>query len=241
MIGRFCFFFTILVILFNLSFVLAQEVGVKLGLSVSDIVFSDEGQTPYLGYEINSLEHRKPLLTYQVGIYASFRISDQFNFQPELLYVTQGLDYSTKYLYDDVKYKIKTSYLQLPLLFKYKTAVKKDKYSGILLGPYAALKLDARRITRIEGVTDKMDMSNVKNSDFGLIGGYAFDFNMLSRKMLIDFRASYSLINMMDKIEGNLPLYLGSNKDYARNISIALTVQYNLIESGTKTAKPDEE
>jgi hypothetical protein len=216
-------------------------VGVKLGLSVSDIVFSDEGQTPYLGYEINSLEHRKPLLTYQVGIYASFRISDQFDFQPELLYVTQGLDYSTKYLYDDVKFKLKTSYLQLPLLFKYRTAVKKDKYSGILLGPYAALKLNAKRITRIEGVTDKMDMSNVKNSDFGLIGGYAFDFNMLSRKMLIDFRASYSLINMMDKIEGNLPLYMGSNKDYARNISIALTVQYNLIDSGTKTPKTDEE
>jgi len=220
---------------------LAQEVGVKLGLSVSDIVFADKGQTPYLGYEINSLEHRKPMLTYQVGIYASFRISDQFDFQPELLYVTQGLDYSTKYLYDDVKFKLKTSYLQLPLLFKYRTAVKKDKYSGILLGPYAALKLNAKRITRIEGVTDKMDMSNVKNSDFGLIGGYAFDFNMLSRKMLIDFRASYSLINMMDKIEGNLPLYLGSNKDYARNISIALTVQYNLIDSGTKTPKTDEE
>ena len=55
------------------------------------------------------------------------------------------------------------------------------------------------------------------------------------------FRASYSLVNMMDKIEGNLPLYMGSNKDYARNISIALTVQYNLIDSGTKTPKTDEE
>lgn len=220
---------------------MAQEMGVKLGLSVSDIAFADKGQTPYLGYEINSLEHRKPMLTYQVGVYASFRISNQFDFQPELLYVTQGLDYSTNYLYDDVKFKIKTSYLQLPLLFKYRTAVKKDKYSGILLGPYAAIKLNAKRISRIDGVTDKTDMSNVKNSDFGVIGGYAFDFNMLSRKMLIDFRASYSLVNMMDKIEGNLPLYMGSNKDYARNISIALTVQYNLIDSGTKTPKTNEE
>ena len=241
MIRRSYFLHSILLILLSLSTLFAQEVGVKLGLSISDIAFSDEGQTPYLGYEINSLEHRKPLLTYQVGVYASFRISDQFDFQPELLYVTQGLDYSTKYLYDDVKYKIKTSYLQLPLLFKYKTAVKKDKFSGILLGPYAALKLDARRITKIEGQSNKTEMGNVKNSDFGVIGGYAFDFNMISRKMLIDLRASYSLVNMMEKIEGNIPLYTGSNKDYARNISIALTVQYNLIDSGTKTAKPDEE
>lgn len=237
---RFYFFQSIVIILLSLSSLLAQEVGVKLGLSISDIVFADGGETSYLGYEINSLEHRKPLLTYQVGIYAALRISDQFDFQPELLYVTQGLDHSTKYLYDDVKYQVKISYLQLPLLFKYKTAVKKDKISGILLGPYAALNLDARRITKIEGQTNKTKMSKVKNSDFGVIGGYAFDFNMLSRKMLIDLRASYSLVNMMDKIEGNIPLYNGSDKEYARNMSIVLSVQYNLLDTATKTYKNNE-
>jgi hypothetical protein len=48
---------------------LQSQIGIKGGPAISDIVFLVEGQTPYLGYEINSLTHRLPYLTYQFGIF----------------------------------------------------------------------------------------------------------------------------------------------------------------------------
>ena len=216
----------VLFILFLVPSVEAQ-IGIKAGLGVSDITFKERGQTPYLGYEINSIEHRIPLVTFQIGMFSSFDVSDYFVFQPELLYATQGLDYSTKYVYDDIKYKIKSSYIQIPLLFKYNTRVKRDKLSGILLGPYASLKLNANRITQVEGQREKSEMTNIKQTDFGLIAGYIFDFNLASRNILIDLRSSYSLINMMDRIDGYIKMYNGPKKAYARNISITFSIAYN--------------
>ena len=211
--------------MFNSPSILAQ-IGVKTGLGVSDIAFKNNGQIPYLGYEINSIEHRQPLLTYQFGVFVPIKISDHICFQPELLFVTQGLDYSTEYLYDDVTYKIKSSYLQLPLLFKYGTAVKRNKLSGIIAGPYTSLKLSANKITKIEGQREKAGMTNIKQTDFGIIAGYAFDFNLVSRKMLLELRTSYSLINMMDRIEGYIPSYNEPENEYARNIGITLSAEY---------------
>ncbi len=210
------------------------QIGVKVGLGFSDIAFKDEGQIPYLGYEINSIEHRLPLLTYQIGVFAPFEFSNRVGFQPELLFITQGLDYSTDYLFDDIKYKIRSSYVQLPLLFKYRSALKKNKLSGIVIGPYTSLKLNARRITEIEGQQEKVAMTNMRQFDFGVIAGYAFDFNLASRKVLLELRTSYSLVNMMDRIEGYAPSYYGPRNEYARNISITLSVQYLFSEIGKK-------
>ena len=212
------------------SLSMTAQLGVKIGLGVSDIAFKDDGQIPYLGYEINSIEHRLPLLTYQIGVFVPIEVSDKIGFRPELLFVTQGLDYSTNYLYDDITYKINSSYLQLPLLFKYKTAVKKNKLSGVLIGPYASIKLNAKRITEIEGQRKEADMMNIKQTDFGVIAGYAFDFNLASRKMLLELRSSYSLLNMMERIDGYLPSYNGPEKEYARNISITLSAEYHFTK-----------
>jgi hypothetical protein len=165
-------------------------------------------------------------LTYQIGAFATFEVSDKIDFQPELLYVTQGLDYSTKFLYDDVKYKIKSSYLQLPLLFKYRTAIKKKKQSGIFVGPYVAIKLKGKRITEMEGSREKTEVTNLKQTDLGVIAGYAFDFDLASKKMLLEVRTGYSLINMMDRIDGYISSYSGPKNKYARNISITVSAQY---------------
>ena len=227
-------------ILFNILFLLIwspsakAQIDVKVGLGVSDIVFKDEGQTPYLGYEINSIEHRLPLLTFQIGVFTSFEVSNHIDFQPELLLVSQGLDYSTKFLFDDIRYKIKSSYIQLPLLFKYRTAVKKNKLSGIMVGPYASIKLNSNRIIEIQGHREKSEMTNINQTDFGVIAGFAFDFNLASRKMLINLRSSYSLFNMMDRIDGYIPMYDGPKKEYARNASITLSVEYHFTSVETK-------
>lgn len=225
--------FSMLFLLLGLASATAQ-IGVKVGLGVSDIVFRDEGQTPYLDYEINSLEHKLPKISYQFGVVASFEVTNHIDFQPALLFVSQGLDYSTKYLFDDITYKINSNYLQLPLLFKYRTSVEKNKLSGFVFGPYASVKLSANKIIKIGGEREKNPMTNIRQTDFGLIAGYTFDFNLASKKMLLELSSSYSLFDMMDRIDGYIPMYNGPEDEYARNASIWLSVEYRFNDLITK-------
>jgi hypothetical protein len=208
------------------------QIGIKAGMGASDIVFASEGQIPYLGYEGNLLHHRVPLLAYQVGAFGSFDLSERLDIQPELLFVANGLDYRSNFLYDDVTYKVNIYYLQVPLLLRYKTAVKKNKHSGLYIGPYFSWKLNAQKVTEMEGVREKLPMSNVLNSDLGMLVGYSFDLNRSSGDLVFDFRMGYSLINMMDPIEGFIPWYYGPETERARNVTIMISLGYRFIDVG---------
>ena len=217
----------------------SAQIGIKGGIGISDIAFLKDGQTPYLGYEINALEHRIPMFTFEVGTFGTIELWKRIEFQPELLFARQGLNYSTKYIYDDITYKINISYLKMPLLLKYKISTKKKIHSALFIGPYFACKLKAVRIAEVESEREKTIISNVKNIDFGLVTGYSVDFNLFSRKMLFDLRCSYGLMNMMNTIAGYIPSYYSPSKEYARNVSITLTAGYRFINSWSqRTAKP---
>ena len=205
------------------------QIGFKAGIGISDIAFLKEGQAPYLGYEIAFLDHRLPLLNFQFGATGNFELGKRFEFQPELLFARKGMDYSTKYLYDDITYKIHIDYLEVPLLFRYKICIKENKQSGFIAGPYVAQKLNAVRITSIKGQNEKNQVENVKNQDLGIIVGYALDLDISTGQLIIDLRGSYSLINMMTPLDGNISWYYGPTKDYARNVNIALTVGYRFL------------
>jgi len=162
-------------IFFSISSASAQ-IGIKAGPGISDIVFKQDCQTPYLGYEINSLDHRKPLLTFQAGIFSSINISERIEVQPELLLIGQGLNYSTEYLYDDITYKINIHYLHVPLTIRYKLSLKDSRNSGLFAGIYSSLKLKATLSTKLDGEENKSRTGNVNNTDFGLVCGYSSIF-----------------------------------------------------------------
>lgn len=180
------------------------QLGFKAGPGVSDIGFLKNGQTSFLGYEAGMMVHRIPMPTFQAGAFGTFRLGHRFEFQPELLFITQGLDYSTDFLYDDVTYKVKISYVHAPLLLKYQTSVKRKWRPFLFGGAYVSRKLKAIRLTEIEGQKEKIGMSNVKDMDVGIIGGYAAEFNLPAGEMTIGIRTSYSLANMMDRVKGAL-------------------------------------
>ncbi len=60
------------------------QIGFKAGAGVSDIAFLKDGQVPYLSYEINVLEHRIPMTSFQGGVFATLKLGKRFDFQPEL-------------------------------------------------------------------------------------------------------------------------------------------------------------
>ena len=219
-------FACLIICLFCLFSPLNAQLSLKIGTGIADIAFLKKGQTPFLGYEINSLWHRVPRLSLQGGVAYAVPLSHRFTFEPELLCVMQGLNYNTTYLYDDLVYKINLTYLQTPLLISYKFFQKEKRHSGLLLGPYAAFKIHSGKITAVDGVRKKEKVSNAADWDFGAIVGYAVNFKMSKGELEVGFRMAYSLVNVLARLDGALPDYYGPSKDYARNINVALVLGY---------------
>ena len=180
------------------------------------------------------MDHRLPYLSFQGGLFGTFELSKRFDLQPELLFVRRGLDYSSEYLYDDVFYRIKIHYLHLPVLIQYKFNVEKNGRSALYTGPYVSSKLQAQRITEIEGKKVEEEMSSVKDTDWGLTFGYATGFGLPGGQLTAELRTSYSLSDMMDTVEGYTPEYQQPKKERARNVSITLMIGYRFTNLRTK-------
>jgi hypothetical protein len=88
------------------------------------------------------------------------------------------------------------------------------------------LKLNALKYTVIEGKEDKTDMPNIENYDVGIVGGISFDFDMTKGQIETGLRCSYSLMNIMSYVDGNIPEYNGPENGIARNVAITVMVGY---------------
>jgi len=212
---------------------LQSQVGIKGGPALSDIIFEIEGQIPYLGYGTNSLSHKLPYLTYQFGIFKTYQITDKIGFQPEILYVKKGLNYSTEFIYDDIKYFVKIHYLEIPMLVKYDFTKEPKNHFAFLIGPYFSYTIDNIRYINTENQVQKEKMSNIKKLDWGLAASISYDFTIQQNKFIVDFRTTYGLADMMELAEGYIKEYYGPNKERSRNVNIALTFGY-LLNFGEK-------
>lgn len=212
---------------------LRSQVGIKGGPALSDIIFEVEGQIPYLGYGTNSLSHKLPYLTYQFGIFNIFNITDRIGFQPEVLYVKKGLNYSTEFIYDDIKYYVKIHYIEFPMLLKYNFTKDAKNHFAFLLGPYFSYAIDNSRYIDIEKQVQNEKISNVKKFDWGFVTSISYNFTIQQKKFVIDFRTTYGLINMLEHADGYIKEYYGPNKERSKNVNIALTFGY-LLNFGKK-------
>ena len=192
------------------------------------LLLNTKSQSSFLGYETNTLVHDLPLFAFEGGISKQFDISNRLVINPEILISKNGVNYNTKFLYDDIKYQLHIWYLKTPVLLQLNTNVKKQKQSGIYAGPYFAIKLSSKLINEVWGNQEKESFSNVNNFDFGAVAGFTWDLGQSFEKFMLDFRCSYGLINCMKPIEGNIPPYDGPDKEYARNVNFLIAVFYKI-------------
>jgi hypothetical protein len=216
----------LLLIILLLACSIRAQIGLKAGVGFSDIVFSDEGQVPYLGYETDYLTHRYPLLTYQIGLFGTVKIDHHFDFQPELLFVKQGLNYNMDFIYDDIENRLDLYYLQLPLLIRYSFALKRKHQPNFILGPYFGILLHSKRTKTYDGNTTAEPAENAEQFDFGIAGGFAYDFNLKSGQITAELRIGYSLVDILDLQEQHLPYYNTAGNLKARNLSTTLLLGY---------------
>ena len=203
-----------------------SQIGIKGGPALSDIIFTVEGQIPYLGYGTNSLKSKIPNLTFQFGVFKTFKLSNKLEFQPEILYVKKGLNYSANYIYDDISYLIKIHYLEVPLLLKYNLFNIGKNQLSVLFGPYASYAFKNIRIIETDNSKIKEKMPNIRNFDLGVTVSLSYNFSLYNKKLVIDLRTSYGLVNILDFEERFIPQYYAPTDDLARNVYNVFTLGY---------------
>jgi hypothetical protein len=152
-----------------------------LGLAVCAFSFSNAQKKVTFGAKAGSnlatftgdFEENDMKVGFHVGGLAEISINDKFSVQPELLFSTQGTQFSS----DD---KINLSYINLPVIAKYYAT---DGLS-IEAGPQVGFLVNAEQ--EVEG--ESSDFDNTNDIDFGLNFGLGYKLDSG-----INFSARYNL------------------------------------------------
>jgi len=182
--------------IFSILSINAQEFGAKVGLNLADVNYSGDAD------EIVDTKMRMGL---QVGIVAEFEISEQFSFQPELMYSMQGYkqEYKTTFagtivVLDGV---LKLDYINIPLMAKYYVAEGFSIQAGPQVGFLIAANSEYTSETSFGGEviskTENRDVKDeTKNIDFGLNFGVGYK---MDNGLFIDARYNLGLFDIADE------------------------------------------
>ena len=153
--------FIISLLVLSASFIQAQEkgrVGFKAGVGFYRQNYKINGDQEHLDF--------KPGIV--VGLFKEIPLSDNINFQPELMFIAMGSE--------DGGNKNKANYIALPMLFKIH-----GKRVGFVVGPQASLLVNAKMVDEFDGSEDVKDQ--YKSVDLGAIAGVELLFAKNNRGM----------------------------------------------------------
>lgn len=199
------------------------ELGIKGGASVSGLFSATGDFRHFLGYEIDWLSMGN-LVGFQIGVFYTFNVSSHFKFQPEIHFATRGGDASEVFVFDNIEYKVKLYYLEIPLLLKYEIPLEGRFRPGIFLGPYAAFKLSAKKHTEIWGRKETADLTNVQSFDYGAVIGGGVEYDLGPGRLILELRYNLGLKNILTMPEGFIRLY--EDKDSVRNFALLIMTGY---------------
>lgn len=188
-----------LFIIFTSSDMFAQA-GIKGGLSVSALQSSKEDYRPFLGYEVVWIQHgtSNPVFGLQLGMFYTLKLSDTFNFQPEIYYSQRGYQFNHTPLYNS-NYNLHIDYLELPVLFEYILPFDWSFKPVIIAGPFAALKLSSDKQIQLADEEITGTVSNVNSIDYGLVFALGAEFNALDGQIVLDIRINWGFSNVMNE------------------------------------------
>lgn len=169
--------------------------GAKAGVNISNLKGDSESANSKVGI--------------YVGGYANLKISEQFAFQPEVLYSAQGAKESGNLEIDqlgrvwaDVKYKL--NYINVPLMIKYYPV----KGFNIEAGPQIGFLVDSKMNIKghVTSTQQKFDTNEKMNSllksvDFGLNVGLGYEFE---NGLNLGARYNFGLTNISNVEEGKI-------------------------------------
>jgi hypothetical protein len=204
------------------SSVLAQP-GIHVGVSAATLAIAEDEGRPFFGREIEWLIWGKETGLH-VGVFHRIHLSRHLGLLTELSYVRRGLKGDTRLLFDDIDYGIALDYLEVPLAATITLPIGKTFAAHLVGGAYGALQIGARRSSRIDGITERVDLSNARRWDYGLMTGIAPSVSMRGRIIRIELRYYYGLANIMESMRGSVPVSAEGGSVKNRSFSVLLGV-----------------
>ena len=164
----------------------AQYLGLKGGLNLSNL-------------NVDDVDSKNMRTGYHFGAYLNVPLSDAFAFQPEVLYSTKGSTLEKNYNFAGIDgtgtAELKIDYIDVPLLGVFRVGDALELH----IGPYIGFLANSSYSLEIDGdldgeYTDDIDSDQLKNLDYGLIGGVALNFAALQ----VGARYNYGLQKIED-------------------------------------------
>ncbi|MFZ5980979.1 MAG: porin family protein [Candidatus Zixiibacteriota bacterium] len=171
--------------------------GVKAGLNLANLTGSD-------------IEGNKMMLTFGGGAFVEYSFNPQFAIQPEALFMMKG----TKAEEGDEK--INLTYIEIPVLLKFKPTMEGNFKPAIFAGPALGLLLSAKADVYDEveeEIVEDVDIKDeMKSIDFGIAFGAGFMYMMQNGGgITFDARYTMGMGKIYDPEEGDAPEIKNAN------------------------------
>lgn len=192
----------LLISILGTTTLMAQSFGVKGGMSFTNINIEDDFSSRYR-------------VGYHAGAFINLPLTDNFSFQPELLFSTKGTKADYEILDIKGESTLKLNYIEVPLLGVFNVG----KVAQLNIGPYLGFLSSAKY--EIDGdleIEDDLDNDDFKELDYGLSAGFSLNFEALQ----IGARYNMGLSTLEDS-EG-AKYILGDAKNRAIQVYAALRV-----------------
>jgi len=226
----------IMFLLFQLRQACYSQPGVKIGLTTSSFTYTNTPPypdltyevdlRPYLGYDISmiQLQDQNPLFSPYLSLFYSFNCTQRLSIRPELSFTQKGVSFDHSE-YEKTIYKVKISYLELPISLLYKIRLDKSLSFDLYGGGFVACKIKGIKKTEtpLEG-EEVNQLDNVNDLDAGIHIGFATKYLIGNQNILFDIRVFQGFGDVFDLIQNDARLY--NTVQGVKNTGINLSIGY---------------
>jgi len=165
--------------------------GIKLGLNLAN----------FGGSDADIMDGKKMRMGLAGGGFITYSFSDMWAIQPEILYTMKGAKYegtevipisATQSVNADYKVTIKMDYLEIPVLLKLMIPSQSGFKPCLMAGPALGIKMSSKEKAEVTvlgvSASTETDMTDVKSTDFGLVFGAGFGYEVGGGAITFDAR-----------------------------------------------------
>ncbi len=127
------------------------------------------------------------------GVFLNYQMTESISLQPELLFIMKG----TKADVDEVDAGVKMTSVDIPVLVKFSVPMEGAFAPCFFAGPYIGFNMSSKFYVEDE----EEDIEDIKSTDFGLVFGGGFDYDIGEGYLTFDVRYVLGLTTLDDSDE----------------------------------------
>ncbi len=208
------------------------ELGIKGGLNLARLSSENVGFVSFTRSMESGLDYRDTYETnwrsgFQIGGFVALDLSDYLALQAELSYVTKGGKVEGEGVFSDstaawtqaLDEQVKTAYLEIPILIKFKIPTGGRWKPSVFAGPAFALNLSARSDFKMDATAEGGDgfgalnwasesvISNEKRTDLVIVLGGDVKLEAGSVNIMLDLRYNLGTSELFENVSQDRMVY----------------------------------